>query len=26
VYQFGPDHDKLLFLGGGALLFGIANP
>src|SRR5258707_14885737 len=26
VFQFGPDHDKLLFLGGGALLFGIANP
>jgi len=26
VYQFGPDHDKLLFLGGGALIFGIANP
>ncbi|CAN5355566.1 ABC transporter permease [soil metagenome] len=26
VFQFGPDHDKLLSLGGGALLFGIANP
>jgi len=26
VYQFGPDHDKLLFLGGGALFFGISNP
>src|SRR5258708_3727613 len=26
VFQFGPDHDKLLYLGGGALLFGIANP
>jgi ribose transport system permease protein len=26
VFQFGPDHDKLLFLGGGALLFGISNP
>src|SRR5712692_5829632 len=26
VFQFGPDQDKLLFLGGGALLFGIANP
>jgi ribose transport system permease protein len=26
VFQFGPDHAKLLFLGGGALLFGIANP
>src|SRR5215470_8903377 len=26
VFQFGPDHDKLLFLGGGAWLFGIANP
>ena len=26
VYQFGPDHDKLLYLGGGALLFGISNP
>src|ERR1043166_3432522 len=26
VFEFGPDHDKLLFLGGGALLFGIANP
>jgi len=26
VFEFGPDHDKLLFLGGGAWLFGIANP
>jgi ribose transport system permease protein len=26
VFQFGPDHDKLLFLGGGALVMGIANP
>lgn len=26
IFQFGPDHDKLLFLGGGAWLFGIANP
>ena len=26
VYQFGPDHNKLLFLGGGAFLFGISNP
>ncbi len=26
VYQFGPDHSKLLFLGGGAFLFGISNP
>jgi ribose transport system permease protein len=26
VFQFGPDHAKLLFLGGGALFFGIANP
>ena len=26
VFQFGPDHDKLLFLGGGALFFGISNP
>ena len=25
VYQFGPDHDRLLFLGGGAT-FGISNP
>jgi ribose transport system permease protein len=25
VFQFGPDHDKLLTLGGGAT-FGIANP
>ena len=25
VFQFGPDHDKLLALGGGAT-FGIANP
>ena len=26
VFEFGPDQDKLLFLGGGALLFGVANP
>ena len=26
VFQFGPDQDKLLFLGGGALVLGIANP
>src|SRR5215475_11005896 len=27
VYQFGPDHDKLLALGGGRWLFGVvANP
>ena len=26
VFQFGPDHDKLLYLGGGAFFFGIANP
>src|ERR1700693_805209 len=26
VFQFGPDHAKLLFLGGGALVFGISNP
>jgi ribose transport system permease protein len=26
VFQFGPDHDKLLYLGGGAWLFGISNP
>ena len=26
VFQFGPDHDKLLFLGGGAMFFGISNP
>lgn len=26
VFQFGPDHDKLLFLGGGTFFFGIANP
>ena len=26
VFQFGPDHDLLLSLGGGAWLFGIANP
>ena len=25
VFQFGPDHDRLLALGGGAT-FGIANP
>jgi ribose transport system permease protein len=26
VFQFGPDHGKLLYLGGGAFLFGISNP
>ncbi|MDR3472724.1 MAG: ABC transporter permease [Devosia sp.] len=26
VFQFGPDHAKLLFLGGGSAIFGIANP
>jgi ribose transport system permease protein len=26
VFEFGPDHDKLLSLGGGAWFFGIANP
>jgi ribose transport system permease protein len=26
VFEFGPDHDNLLALGGGAWLFGIANP
>ena len=26
VFEFGPDHDSLLALGGGAFLFGIANP
>jgi ribose transport system permease protein len=26
VFQFGPDHEKLLSLGGGALFFGISNP
>ena len=26
VFQFGPDHDTLLALGGGAWLLGIANP
>ena len=26
VFQFGPDHDRLLALGGGAWLFGISNP
>jgi ribose transport system permease protein len=26
VFEFGPDQGKLLFLGGGALLFGISNP
>ncbi|MBZ9742975.1 MULTISPECIES: ABC transporter permease [unclassified Mesorhizobium] len=26
VFQFGPDHQKLLALGGGAWVFGIANP
>jgi ribose transport system permease protein len=26
VFQFGPDHDLLLDVGGGAWLLGIANP
>src|SRR5262245_14989108 len=26
VFQFGPDHDLLLDIGGGAWFFGIANP
>jgi ribose transport system permease protein len=26
VFQFGPDHDKLLWVGGGQLIPGIANP
>jgi ribose transport system permease protein len=26
VFQFGPDHEKLLAFGGGAWFFGIANP
>ena len=26
VFEFGPDHQKLLSLGGGAWVFGIANP
>ncbi len=26
VFEFGPDHDILLSLGGGAWFFGIANP
>jgi ribose transport system permease protein len=26
VFEFGPDHEKLLSLGGGAWFFGIANP
>lgn len=26
VFEFGPDHAKLLALGGGAWFFGIANP
>ncbi len=26
VFEFGPDHQLLLDLGGGAWLFGIANP
>lgn len=26
VFEFGPDHDTLLAVGGGAWLFGIANP
>jgi ribose transport system permease protein len=26
VFEFGPDHDTLLALGGGAWFFGISNP
>jgi ribose transport system permease protein len=26
VFQFGPDHDRLLAFGGGAWFLGIANP
>jgi ribose transport system permease protein len=26
VFQFGPDHDRLLALGGGAWVLGISNP
>jgi ribose transport system permease protein len=26
VFEFGPDHDLLLSVGGGAWLFGISNP
>jgi ribose transport system permease protein len=26
VFEFGPDHQELLALGGGAYFFGIANP
>ena len=26
VFEFGPDHDRLLDLGGGAWFLGIANP
>jgi ribose transport system permease protein len=26
VYQFGPDHSRLLALGGGSWVLGIANP
>ncbi len=26
VFEFGPDHEKLLALGGGAWFLGIANP
>jgi ribose transport system permease protein len=26
LFQFGPDHDKLLAVGGGAWVFGISNP
>ena len=26
VFEFGPDHDQLMALGGGAFFFGIANP
>jgi ribose transport system permease protein len=26
VFQFGPDHSKLLWLGGGQLIPGVSNP
>ncbi|MCB8838604.1 ABC transporter permease [Aurantimonas sp. VKM B-3413] len=26
VFEFGPDHQQLLALGGGSFFFGIANP
>lgn len=26
IFEFGPDHETLLALGGGAWFFGIANP